>query len=54
MRTTGGEEFLLSPNRGDPEKGVHDVGIGDQDASERDHTCDGSISENHEVESMDV
>ena len=36
MSTTGREDFVLSPRRGDPEDDVDDVDIRDQDTGERD------------------
>ena len=36
MRVTTVEDFVLSHCRGNPENGVDDVGIRDQDTGERD------------------
>ena len=38
VRAAGREDFVLPPSRGDPEDGVDDVGIRDQDTGERDHS----------------
>ena len=54
MRTTGREDFVLPPSRGDPEDGVDDVGIRDQDTGEGDHPREGCFCKHYELKDMSV
>jgi len=54
VRATGREDFVLPPSRGDPEDGVDDVGIRDQDTGERDHSREGCFCKHHELKDVSV